>query len=396
MSDASAKPHAVDPAPFGRPRWRATIGPFLGTWAGLVIAAVLVDLAIVATYFHLPPGSATPLKLSFPVQFKNWLLWTVLAPAIVALARAMMVQRWSWGRRAASAVALGITLAFAHVVMEILSVRSHGSLSGHADPMGFFSYHLWHGLLTFAVLFTVAVLIESERTSRERELREAQLHEKVSRTQLQMLRMQLQPHFLFNTLNSISALVEDDTQAGQRMIGKLSEFLRLTLAETGHADVPLRTELAMVATYVELERTRFADRLAASFEIEPEAYDAVVPNLILQPLVENAIRHGIQPSVAGGTVTIRAVRDDAWLVLDVIDDGVGLPAGWGDRGPSGIGLGNTRARLEQRFGADQQFVIERRIPNGTHVRVRMPWETSPATMQTTVAPVQQAMVASRV
>jgi len=122
----------------------------------------------------------------------------------------------------------------------------------------------------------------------------------------------------------------------------------------------------------------------------------VVPNLILQPLVENAIRHGIQPSVTGGTVTVRAGRDDAWLVLDVIDDGVGLPVGWSDRGPSGIGLGNTRARLEQRFGADQQFLIERRIPNGTHVRVRMPWKTSPATMQTPVAPVEQAMVASRV
>ena len=390
----SANPIAVNATPSEPPRWRAAIGPFVGTWAGLVIAAVLVDLAIVATYFHLPPGSARPLKLSFPVQFKNWMLWIVLAPSIVALARAMMVQRWSWGRRAASAVALGITLAFAHVVMEILSVRSHGSLTGHADPMGFFSYHLWHGLLTFTVLFTVAVLIESERASRERELREAQLHEEVSRTQLQMLRMQLQPHFLFNTLNSISALVEGDAQAGQRMIGKLSEFLRLTLAETGHADVPLRTELAMVTTYVELERTRFADRLSALVEIEPEAYDALVPNLILQPLVENAIRHGIQPSLAGGTMTVRASRDGAWLVLDVIDDGVGLPPGWSDEGRSGIGIANTRSRLERRFGNRQEFRIEPRIPNGTHVRVRVPWQSAPSVIMSPVAPVEQAMAAS--
>ena len=375
----SAKPSRVS----------AKIGPFVGTWVGLAVATVLVDLAIVATYFHLPPGSATPLKLSFPVQFKNWLLWTALAPAIIALARAMMVHRWSWGRRAASAVALGITLAFAHVIMEIVSVRSHGSLMGHADPMGFFSYHLWHGLLTFAVLFTIAVLIESERASRERELREALLHDQVSRTQLQMLRMQLQPHFLFNTLNSISALVEDDAQAGQRMIGKLSEFLRLTLAETGHADVPLRTELAMVTTYVELERTRFADRLSASFEIAPDAYDALVPNLILQPLVENAIRHGIQPSLGGGTVSVRAAREGESLVLDVIDDGVGLPSGWSD-GRSGIGLSNTRARLRQRFGTRQQLSIERRIPTGTHVRVRVPWQVGPTAMAS-VATLEPAM-----
>jgi signal transduction histidine kinase len=341
----------------------------------LVIAAVVVDLAIVGTYFHLPPEAAAPLRLSFPVQIKNWLLWTALAPAIAALARAMMVQRWSWVRRASSAVALGITLAFAHVAMEILSVRAHGSATGHAaDAMGFFSYHLWHGLLTFAVLFTVAVLIESERASREREIRETQLHEQVSRTQLQMLRMQLQPHFLFNTLNSISALVEDDARAGQRMIGQLSEFLRLTLAETGHADVPLRTELAMVRTYVELEQTRFADRLSVSFEIHPEANDALVPNLILQPLVENAIRHGIQPSLTGGTVTVRAARDGTWLVLDVLDDGVGLPNGIPDLGRSGIGLANTRARLEQRYGGRHEFTIERRTTRGTHVRVRVPWQ----------------------
>ena len=351
-----------------------------GTWAALMVAVIAVDVAIVATYFHLPSSSAGALKLSFPVQFKNWILWAVLAPAIVVFVRVMLERRWGWARRALYTVTLGTALALSHVAMEMVSLGLHTAAGGQprAEPMSFFSYHLWHGLLTAAVLFTVCVLIESDQASRAREIREAHLHEQVSRAQLQMLRMQLQPHFLFNTLNSISALVDDDARAGQRMIGRLSDFLRLTLSRAGQADVTLRDELQLVRTYLELEQTRFADRLSFDIDVEREAEGALVPSLILQPLVENAIKHGIQPALHGGTVTIRGGRESDWLVIDVLDDGVGLPAHFDVNAHAGIGLANTRERLRHRFGQRQRFTIDPLVPAGTRITIHIPWHEAVA------------------
>jgi two-component system LytT family sensor kinase len=362
-----------------RATWREATTHLGGTWAALIVAVIAVDVAIVATYFHLPSSSASALKLSFPVQFKNWVLWTLLAPIIVVFVRVMLARRWAWWRRVAYAITLGAALALSHVVMEMISLGLHMAGGGHAraEPMSFFSYHLWHGVLTFVVLFTVAVLIESDQASRAREVREAHLQEQVSRAQLQMLRMQLQPHFLFNTLNSISALVDDDVRAGQRMIGRLSDFLRLTLSRAGQSDVALHDEIQLVRTYLELERTRFADRLSFEIDVEPEAEQATVPSLVLQPLVENAIKHGIQPSLNGGTVTIRAGREGDWLVIDVLDDGVGLPTGFDVNAHSGIGVANTRERLRHRFGERQRFSIDRGTPTGTRVTIHVPWQEAP-------------------
>jgi len=271
-------------------------------------------------------------------------------------------------------LAIMLALALAHLGVEMLlkGMEHHG----HARTL-FVSYHLWHGFLTAGVLLAVAVLMEAERAARARELREVQLQEQVSRAQLQTLRMQLQPHFLFNTLNSVSALVEDDARGGQRMIGHLSEFLRLTLAGAAHAEVPLREELALLEHYLEIERTRFEDRLRVAVEVEPGAEEARVPNLVLQPLVENAIRHGIQPSLQGGTVTIRARREEEWLVLEVCDDGVGLRPGFDPAAARGIGIANTRQRLRECFGERQGFEIAPGVPTGTRVTLRLPWREAP-------------------
>jgi two-component system LytT family sensor kinase len=239
--------------------------------------------------------------------------------------------------------------------------------------MPFLSYHLFHGLLTFSVLYTTALLIESERVARGRELREVQLQEQVSRAQLHTLRMQLQPHFLFNTLNSISALVEQDVRGAQRMLSRLSDFLRMTLTTASHQDVPLREELRLLDTYVDVERVRFGDRLRVAYDVAPEAEEALVPNLILQPLVENAIRHGIQPAIDGGTVTIRAYREDSQLVLEVTDDGVGFDTAAERADRTGVGLANTRERLRQRYGTRAELEIVRRAPSGTAVIQRLPF-----------------------
>jgi hypothetical protein len=361
-----------------RPSW-PRLRRFVPTWLALVAAAVVVDLAMVAAYVHLAPGEASStLAPSFPLSYKNWLMWAALAPVIVAVVHAMLAGRWSWGRRVAASGALAVLLPATHALIELELHRLAGGGHAPAHLGSFLSYHLFHGLLTFCVLYAVALVIEAERVGRARELREAQLQEEVSRAQLDALRMQLQPHFLFNTLNSAAALVEDDVAGGQRMIARLSDFLRATLTTAEHRDVPLRDELRLLDTYVQIEQIRFGDRLRVVYDVGAEAEEALVPNLILQPLVENAIRHGIQPSLHGGTVTVRARRDGASLVLEVVDDGVGLDvAGGGARG-TGTGLANTELRLRRRYGSAASLEVRRQAPSGTAVVQRLPFHLGAA------------------
>jgi hypothetical protein len=357
---------------------------FAPTWLALVAAAVVVDLAMVATYVHLSPGEASQsLAPSFPLSYTNWVMWAAFAPAVVAVVHTPLARRWSWGRRLAATLALSLALPAAHALVE---AQLHGVMGGQmpAHARSFVSYHLFHGLLTFCALYAVALLIEAERVGRARAVREAQLQEQVTRAQLDTLRMQLQPHFLFNTLNSASALVEDDVRGGQRMIARLSEFLRATLSTAAHQEVPLREELRLLDVYVEIERVRFGDRLRVEYDVTDEARDALVPNLILQPLVENAIRHGVQPAVEGGTVTVRAFRDGACLVLEVADDGVGLGRG-PVRSGTGVGLANTGARLRQCYGAAARLEVARREPRGTAVVQRLPFAAA-ATVRGRAAP----------
>lgn len=352
----------------------STLRRFLPTWVALVVATIVVDLAMVAAYVHLSPGDmGRSLAPSFPVSYKNWLMWAAFAFAIIWIVHTMLVRRWSWGQRVGASLGLAVVLALAHAVVELQLHRMAGDaqLAAHIRP--FLSYHLFHGLLTFCVLYATALLIESDRVGRERELREVQLQEQVSRAQLHTLRMQLQPHFLFNTLNSVSALVEQDVRGGQRMLSRLSDFLRMTLATAAHKDIPLRDELELLDTYVDVERVRFGDRLRVVYDVAPDAQNALVPNLFLQPLVENAIRHGIQPSLDGGTVTIRAYREDDRLVVEVADDGVGLDAAAARADGTGVGLANTRERLRQRYGGAAELQVTRRSPRGTAVIQRFPF-----------------------
>jgi LytS/YehU family sensor histidine kinase len=159
-------------------------------------------------------------------------------------------------------------------------------------------------------------------------LKASQLEARLAQAQLQALKMQLQPHFLFNTLHAISALVHKDVEAADRMLARLSDLLRLALESAGVQEVPLKQELEFLERYLEIEQTRFQDRLTVRMEIAPEALDALVPNLIMQPLVENAIRHGIAPRATPGKIEITAMLADGQLHFHIRDDGPGIPGGW--------------------------------------------------------------------
>jgi LytS/YehU family sensor histidine kinase len=196
----------------------------------------------------------------------------------------------------------------------------------------------------------------------------------LAQAELQALKMQLHPHFLFNTLHSISALQLKDIAAANRMIARLGDFLRLTLDNAGAQEVPLQKELEFLRCYLEIERIRFQDRLTVSMEVEPQTLDARVPNLILQPIVENAIKHGISPRAAPGRIDIRVKRENGLLRVQVEDNGRGI--GGDGRGANiikeGLGLSNTRARLDQLYGTGYRFDLQNVTEGGLRVTLEIP------------------------
>lgn len=215
--------------------------------------------------------------------------------------------------------------------------------------------------------------------ARERE----DLQARLSEAQLETLKLQLHPHFLFNTLNTITALISTAPRSAEVMVTRLSELLRATLRNTGYGEqdgarnssrsgqeVPLSQELEILQHYIGIQQERFQDRLKVRMEISPDTHTALVPNLILQPLVENAIKHGISPRSAPGTVVVHAERDNGSLVLRVQDDGIGSDGDMQD----GVGIGNARARLRHLYGNDHDFKIEN-LEKGFSVMLRIPFRT---------------------
>ena len=225
--------------------------------------------------------------------------------------------------------------------------------------------------MAWSVLYFGVKYYQDVQTERERALvAEGQAH----RARLQALRYQLNPHFLFNTLNAVSTLiVEEKTHDAERMVARLSDFLRLTLECDADVEVPLADELDFARRYLDIEQIRFGDRLVVTEDVDPEALSARVPPLLLQPLVENAIRHGIMPREEGGTLRIEARQVSDRLLLRVLDDGPGPP---GDADPErGVGLSNTKARLESLYGDAHRFSLSRADGGGCVVRVELPYHT---------------------
>ena len=209
------------------------------------------------------------------------------------------------------------------------------------------------------------------------ERRAAQLQTQLAQAQLQALKMQLQPHFLFNTLHSISALIYKDIEAADKMIARLGDFLRLTLENSGTQEVTLQQELEFLKCYLEIERIRFQDRLTTTLHIDAQALNTQVPNLILQPIVENAIRHGVAPRSTPGLIEILAERKNGTLRIRIKDNGPGLipNRSFEKNFKEGVGLANTRARLEQLYGAAHRFELANDPRGGLVVTMEIPSTT---------------------
>lgn len=311
-------------------------------------------------------GGQAHLWLVLKMNLIEWYLWGLLAPGIVWLARRFPLEREHWGRSLAVHSVAGVGVSLLKWTLNNFLRRY---LLGFPGMYLIYVFHQNFVTYWIVVAATQGYLYYSRY--REGELRTAQLSAQLAQAQLQALRMQLHPHFLFNTLNAISTLVHKDPEIADRMIARLSDLLRLTLENIGVQEVPLAQELQFLERYLEIERMRFPDRLQVRMHIAPETLDARAPYLILQPIVENAIRHGIAPRSTLGTVEIRADCKNDRLILEVRDDGPGISP---DRIPKdGVGISSTRARLERLYGAAHQFELRNAAEGGLVVTLAIPF-----------------------
>jgi LytS/YehU family sensor histidine kinase len=232
-------------------------------------------------------------------------------------------------------------------------------------------------LLVYGAVVGTCYALDYYRKYREREFLASRLEAQLAQAQLDSLRMQLHPHFLFNTLNSIVGLVRDNkNSAAVNMLVGLSDLLRHALEHSSRHEVELRAELNFIKLYLKIQEMRFSDRLQIEFDIDPATTKALVPNLILQPLTENALRHGIGRSTDSGLVGISSAITNGHLRLTVYDNGAGLPDDWQMKGSTGIGLANTAARLQQLYDDNHQFDIRNRDGGGVEVVILMPMRTA--------------------
>jgi two-component system LytT family sensor kinase len=290
-------------------------------------------------------------------------LWVPVTVWAIWLSDRCTLDRGSWLRllpvHVASAIAVCVVRGAAVVVVN--------PRAGWYDTVpGFGTVLITSFANNFLLYWTFVGVGHALVYARRFRLRDEQL----AQAELQNLRMQLHPHFLFNALNTVNSYVRTDPATAERMIARLSQLLRHALAGGGQQEVPLEEELRIVQAYLEIEQARFEDRLQVRWRVEPSARAAIVPSLILQPLVENAVRHGIAPSAMRGTIEIAAERGKRTLRLTVRDDGVGIAPGQAAR--EGVGLANTRARLRQLYGARQSLELTEEPGGGVCVRVTLP------------------------
>lgn len=383
----------MEPIPSHTPREEEPLG-LRPAWRVLppsAMATILVALVV-----------STQIQLSMMDHGHDWWrlflwqlggfgFWVLAAPWVIASGvrwlRPESRPAFFLLREAGKALVLGfVHLPFVTTVFVLLQPYDPVATYSFQDAL-LRAFRTWPqiDILIYGTVVAVGCAVESHRRARRSELRRSQLDAELARAQLESLRLQIQPHFLFNSLHSIASLLRRrrNDRALEMLLG-LSELLRATLERSNRVRIPLHEELGFLRLYVDLQRIRFADRLSVDYDVGEECLEQPVPTLLLQPLVENAIRHGIAPRAAPGHVKVLARVEDGRLDLTVEDDGVGLPDGF-ETGPEGVGLSNTRSRIRRLHGGDASLIVRRREGGGTIVVVSWPAEPVEAPLQMAVA-----------
>ena len=334
-------------------------------WAGVLLVlgiSTLLGLLFAAQLYVIYSQSKREVVWSqiLASALPFWYLWALLAPVIAFLARRFPIDRAHALRAAAIHVPAAAGISALHQALYILQA----CVLGRRDrPCRFFvsfsenvfSFYFMVGVIVYFAVVLGTQAVDYARRFRESQLLASRLESELATARLHVLRAQLQPHFLFNTLHAISTLVTKDPEAADRMIADLSDLLRIALEDVEAGEVAVRRELELVERYLSIERTRFADRLAVNLSIDPETLDALVPSLILQPLVENAMRHGVSRRRGPSWIEIRSARERGGLRLCVRDGGDEPAAPGGVPLREGIGFRATRARLEELYAGAHTF-----------------------------------------
>ncbi len=364
-------------------------------WAFSFGLWTFVALAYAITIYQLyrSTGGSMSFLSVLGLQSSQVLTYIPLTPFVFAFANRYQVQRSNWAERSLVLLAGGLVFTVAQVALRGLTpyafwdprvkdwVSAVWDSQAHTFRIHWYVYRTLFlssvvddVVTTYLPIVLIAHVVSYYQRFRERELRTSQLQAQLVKARLQALKSQLQPHFLFNTLNSISALMLTDVEAADRMVTRLGDLLRISLETAGTQMTTLSRELEFVNCYVKIEKVRFEERLKVSIDVAPETLDASVPHLLLQPLVDNAIKHGISRLVAGGEIRISATADDADLHLEVRDNGPGVR----EVAPfpsNGVGLRITRERLETIYGQHQSVELLTLPEGGAVARVSIPLHT---------------------
>jgi len=353
------------------------LGRLTRTWAGRVLIGAMVSTGA-GVLFALPSFSTKQWHMELRVYLAQFWGWCLVTPLIVLVDRRLPIPGRELGRRfsahlLASLVFTEVYFYIFTVIRALLGVTPWSSLrlSQLLSP-SIIGWQLWSWLIYWVIVGGLLAYRYYERYLNS-ELRLERLEHSYSEARLNALRMQLDPHFLFNALNTISSHVERDPKLTRRMIEHLGDLLRMSLESKDRQEVPLIEEIAFLEHYLEIQKIRFGDQLRVVMDVGPDVRYAAVPAMVIQPLVENAIRHGISRRASGGTVTVRAVADGERLEIRVTDDGVGLPLGWTLEGSEGLGLSITRQRIAgiHPNGASR-FAVRNRAESGTEVEISLP------------------------
>ena len=359
------------PAAYRQPaRMLRPLGAAILFWTALGVVFALPQFESLAAW-------GRPLLTSLA----HWWAWGLLSPVIVSIDRKLPFSNRQIGRRLLVQILLVgpvVTLGYVCLSAALTASMQVASWSALLDSRllvyAFKGSILW-GMVVYCLIVGVWRAYYFQQRTLAAELQAERSERNFSQARLNALRMQLDPHFLFNALNTISSQVERDPRLARTMIEHLGDLLRLSLETNNRQQVPLSEELAFLDHYLAIQHIRFGDRLRMEQSISREARLAIVPSLILQPLVENAIRHGLSQRSAGGTITIAARRVANRLDIDVLDDGAGLPPGWSLQEGSGLGLSVTRERIAGLHpSGTTRFTVNSRDGGGTAVELSLPYE----------------------